>query len=327
MRVQLRMDTSEADAIIAILDARAANRQPSQSDWEQLFSSKPYQALKHREESFHNAFNDDDFKQFVLSATLAAQRESLERTLREWNHSDIDDEARRLLAYLPSSSVIQADVFPVIKPQKNSFVFHVGSVSAIFLNLDPGESAEHFLNTVTHELHHIGLDSFSKQYEERISALPEGPQKAAEWLGSFGEGFAMLAAAGGPDVHPLATDKPEDRERWDHDMANFNSDLRAVDQFLLDVAEGKLNGDAAIERGESFYGARGPWYTVGYKVAVIVENNFGREELIRCMEDPRRLLAMYNKAAARSNSQSAAHLELWSSELLDAVRVPGARVP
>jgi hypothetical protein len=220
-----------------------------------------------------------------------------------------------LLAYLPTSATIDAEIFPVIKPQRNSFVFHSGADAAIFLNLDPTESAAHFQNKVLHELHHIGLDSSANEYERRVAALPDGPSRAARWMESFGEGIAMLAAAGGPNVHPLASGTPQDRERWDRDMTQFNSDLRTIDRFLLDVAQGKLKGDAIVARGQSFYGTQGPWYTVGYKMAVTIENTFGREELIRCMEDPRRLLAMLNKAAANNG-------ELWSPELLSFVDAP-----
>jgi hypothetical protein len=321
-RVRLKLDTSEADAAIAILKARAANRDPSAADWQRLFSSRPYQVLKRREESVNNSFTDDDFKRFLSSPALIDQREALQATLEEWSHVDLAAAAERLLGYLPLSAVIESEIFPVIKPQKNSFVFHPDAGAVVFLSLDSAESAAHFQNKVVHELHHIGLDSFENQYEQRIAALPDGPQRAARWMGSFGEGLAMLAAAGGPDVHPLAAGTPAERERWDRDMARFNSDLRAIDQFLLDTAQGRLKGDAVIERGQSFYGTQGPWYTVGYKMAVTVENKFGRDELIRCMEDPRRLLAMFNKAAASNNGGADVHLELWSPALLSAVKAP-----
>jgi hypothetical protein len=48
------------------------------------------------------------------------------------------------------------------------------------------------------------------------------------WIGGFGEGFAMLAAAGGPDVHPHAVSASDERARWDKDVANFNDDLKNV---------------------------------------------------------------------------------------------------
>jgi hypothetical protein len=60
-----------------------------------------------------------------------------------------------------------------------------------------------------------------------------------------------------------------------------------------------------------FYGVQGPWYTVGWKMAVTVERRFGRAALIECLRDPRRLLARYNAAAGDS-------LARWSPALLAA---------
>jgi hypothetical protein len=52
--------------------------------------------------------------------------------------------------------------------------------------------------------------------------LQKNARTVSAWLGAFGEGFAVLAAAGGPAVHPHATGTAEDRARWDEDVANFN---------------------------------------------------------------------------------------------------------
>ena len=67
-------------------------------------------------------------------------------------------------------------------------------------------------------------------------------------MGAFGEGIAMLAAAGGPDIHPHAAGKAEDRERWDRDVARFPEDLRKLDAFFRDVLSGKLSEDEAARK-------------------------------------------------------------------------------
>jgi hypothetical protein len=126
--------------------------------------------------------------------------------------------------------------------------------------------------------------------------------------------MAMLAAAGGPDVHPHAASPVEDRERWDRDVARFDEDLRKVERFLLDVATGKLDEKAARETGFSFFGVQGPWYTVGWRMAATIEKTFGRERLIECMRDGRKLLPTYNEAAARHD-----RMAVWSRELLSAI--------
>lgn len=260
---------------------------------------------------------DGTFKQFALSDALSAPASELRSTLEHWKQVDLQTVAERVLQYLPPSAVIHAKVFPVIKPNSNSFVWEPSTNPAIFLYLDPDVIAAKFTNTVAHELHHIGLASAQAEYEKRIASLPERARAAAEWAGAFGEGLAMLAAAGGPEVDPHAASTKEEHARWDHDMANFNSDLPAVNAFFLDILIGKFANQSAVEeKGSSFFGAQGPWYTVGYKMAVIVEKRYGRDALIQTMLDPRRLLVLYNQAAAEKNAASKEKLPPWSEEVI-----------
>lgn len=139
------------------------------------------------------------------------------------------------------------------------------------------------------------------------------------WLGAFGEGFAVLAAAGGPDVHPHAASPAEERARWDADMANFNGDLKKVERFFLDTLESRLAGDDVAKTARTFYGEQGPWYTVGWRMAVLIEKTYGRPRLIECMCDVRKLLPTYNRAAAKLNRRSAGKLALWSDSLVQRV--------
>jgi hypothetical protein len=225
--------------------------------------------------------------------------------------------AERVLQYLPDEATIRAKVFPVIKPRPNTFVFEPATDPAIFLYLDPKESPAKFENTVAHELHHIGLGSLGPVYDNKIAKLPERPHQAAEWMGAFGEGLAMLAAAGGPDVDPHAASSAEERARWQHDLANFDSDLELVNAFFADTLSGRLpNKEAVNEKAYSFFGVQGPWYTVGYRMAVIVEKRFGRRRLIDTMLDPRQLLVLYNQAARDLNAANKERRPLWSEDML-----------
>ena len=70
---------------------------------------------------------------------------------------------------------------------------------------------------------------------------------------------------------------------------------------------------------DTFFGYRGPWYTVGYRMGQLVEKRYGRAVLIECMADPRLLLAKYNEAAAEINESGKEKLTLWSPEVLRAV--------
>jgi hypothetical protein len=322
-RIKLILDTDEAKAVLAILDKLNAKEKISDADWDRLFLTEPYIRLKKREASFHRDFTDEDFKAFVHSPELSAKRDALRHTLEGWEKKDLRASAERVLTYLPAQATIRAKVYPVIKPKTNSFVFEPETDPAIFLYLDPVESAAEFENTVAHELHHIGFSSVRSGFDEKLHALPVNVQPAVEWMGAFGEGFAMLAAAGSPDVHPHAVSPPQDRARWDRDMANFNQDLATLQQFFLDIVNEKFKTKEEInEKAASFFGEQGPWYTVGYKMATIVEKRYGRATLIECMIDPRELLARYNVAAAEVNQHGSEKLALWSPKLLSKIGAP-----
>jgi len=327
-RIQLTLDSRESDQVLAILALRRDNKPIEEAQWQKLFTTEPYQRLKQREKSIGQRFNDptiafsdDDFKKFVLSDDLLKRALQLQETLENWKKADMHELAERDLQYLPTSAVIRAKVYPVIKPGMNSFVWEAASNPAIFLYLDPEVSRAKFENTVAHELHHIGLASVESGYDKKVAALPERARAVAEEMGAFGEGFAMLAAAGGPDVDPHAASSAKEHARWDHDMANFNTDLQSLNAFFFDVLNGKFpNQDAIDEKAGSFFGRQGPWYTVGYKMAIMVEKRFGRAALIETMLDPRHLLALYNQVAAEQNISGKEHLPLWSPELLREVR-------
>jgi hypothetical protein len=324
-RIRLEINPSEAKAVLAILNAGIEGKTVGEQAWRQLFESEPYVRLKKREASLHRDFTDQDFRKFVVSDELAGRAAELESALERWVRADLAAAARRVLAYLPSNAVIRAKVYPVIKPQTNSFVFEVTTDPAIFLYLDPKVTAAKFENTVAHELHHIGYASVRAEAEASGADTPPGVRAAVEWMGAFGEGFAMLAATGSPDAHPHAASDPEERQRWDRDMANLGRDWKALETFFLDVIEGRLKTKEAIqEKAYSFFGVQGPWYTVGYKMAVVIEKSEGRAALIECMSSPRKLMAMYDRDAAALNSKGAEHLPRWSKRLLARIGVTPA---
>ena len=322
--VDLHVDSSQADAVLALLDQRAAAAAASASDWERLFASEPYLRLEKRELSMGREFSRETFRRFAESEELATRREALARTLETWRGVDLAAIAARILPYLPAEARIRAKVFPVIKPKANSFVFEATSDPAIFLYLDPEQSAETFGNVVAHELHHIGLASLSAAYRERISALPDNARHAASWIGAFGEGLAVLAAAGSPDVHPMRDFPEADRSRWDQDQRDFDQHLAQVDGFLADLVSGGFARPEVADRvAFGFFGYRGPWYTVGWRMSALVEQHFGRPVLLECMADPRQLLVRYNQAAAEANARGGAvPLPLWSEQLLAALADP-----
>jgi hypothetical protein len=320
-RVNVRLITDEADAVLSILDARRRGEPITDSAWGRLFASEGYVRLKKRETAFKLPFDDSVFQSFVLSDSLAHRSDDLAATLARWKTMDMGAASGRALAYLPADAVITAKIYPVIKPKTNSFVFEVRTDPAIFLYLDPTVTGEKFENTVAHELHHIGYGTAcpSKEAAEAIDGLPQSVKNVVDWIGAFGEGLAMLAAAGGPDVHPHAVSPQEERRHWDRDMMDLNADLRKVERFFLDVLDDRLTKEEREETAYSFFDIQGPWYTVGWKMAALIEKTYGRPALIDITCDCRNLLGTYNRAAVQYNRAGGDTLALWPARLVEAL--------
>jgi hypothetical protein len=318
-RVQLKFDTSEADAVLAILDKEAAAQSLTDQDWKRLFTSTPYVRLKKREAAFHREFTDDEFKSFV--GTLLSKRAQLRATLDKWKSAELNAAGRRALHYLPPEARIHASIYPVIKPKTNSFVWDTASDPAIFLYLDPSVSSRQFENTVAHELHHIGLASLDNEYEQAVKALSPNAREVAKWMSALGEGMAMLAAAGSPDSDPVA-DFPESQQQcWAEESKGFDNQLNQINQFFLDIIHDDYrNLEAADHVAYTFFGFRGPWYVVGYRMAVTIEKQFGHQALVESYRDPREFVRLYNQAAAAAHNASAGEkLPLFSAEVISAV--------
>ncbi len=319
--VNVRLVTDESDAVLAVLEKKRAGRSITEDDWRRVFASEGYVRLQKREHSMRRSFEDEDFRKIGLSDDLVARAPALADTLARWKTADLSRSARLALAYLPAGARITAKIYPVIKPRDNSFVFEVNTDPAIFLYLDPSMSRAKFENYVAHEMHHIGYGTAcpTKEVEAEIARLPENVRTVVKYIGAFGEGFAMLAAAGGPDRHPHATSDAKDRARWDRDVANFNDDLRRVERFFEDVLAGRLSAQQIDEQSSAFFGVQGPWYTVGWKMCVVIEKTFGRRALIDAMCDQRKLLAAYNRAAPVYARRHHEQLATWSDSLVNAV--------
>lgn len=318
--VDVRFISDEADAALAILALRREGQSIPDSLWQRVWSSAGYRTLWRREKAMGREFTDSQFRAFLLSDTLAARSTSLARTLQEWKDADVTGAARRAAAYLPAPARLRARLYPLIKPVTNTFVFDVGTDSAaIMLYVDPTVTREVLESTLGHELHHIGYAALCAASAD--TTLPEPQQTAVGWLGAFGEGVAVLASAGSPDVHPHAASDSAERAQWERDYANIGSDLRRVEGFLLDILAGRESDPARIrQRAMSFFGpVQGPWYTVGYAMASTVERSYGRDVLVGSLCDWRQLLRRYNEAAAEHNATvpPASHLPLWSAELLE----------
>jgi hypothetical protein len=312
----------QADAAIAILETRARGEVPGPETWARLRATEGYRRLLRREAAMGRTITDSAFQAFLSSDTLPARLPELSRTLEDWSRADTRSAAARALAYLPEGIRLRATIYPVIKPRPNSFVFDTGTDSAaIFLFLDPTVRRAKLENTIAHELHHVGYAGgcpAEPRSPAALGARSAAAREARRWIGAFGEGIAMLAAAGGPDAHPHAESDSAERARWDRDYANVAKDLRSIESFLLDVVGGRLtHPDSIRARAMGFFGdAQGAWYTVGYLMASTIEQVSGRAALLTVICDPLRLMRHYNDVAEVSRRP----LPLWSGRLFNRLR-------
>ena len=308
-RVALRIDPEEANAVLAV------SASPTDDGWRRLFASEGFRRLVVREHAMRRTLDESEMRAFVTSADLASRRASLADAVAAWSRVDLDAIATRVFAYLPADAKLVATIYPVIKPKPNSFVNFDDQGAAIFVSVDPTRSADDFDNTIAHELHHIGFSSIKDAPCAAAPAICE----ARKWTGAFGEGFAMLAAAGGSEIHPHKFSPPEDRARWDHDVANFDADLATVQAFFADVVSGKLDSAAAAEAARGFYGVQGPWYTVGWVMATSIERCFGRPTLIAAMRSSWTVLGLWNKTRVTCPTKTGSATATWDPALVRAI--------
>jgi hypothetical protein len=296
--------TDEPEAVLAILDKRAAGAEITDADWKRVFESEGYVRLKAREHSMSRAFEDETFRTFVLSDELLAKRTTLRRVLEDWKRADLSRAQSRALAYLPSGAKMDAKIYPSIKPATNSFVHDLDNDPAIFKYMDD-EPRDRFETVIAHEMHHVGYRAACRAGE--VDAV-------TQWLGAFGEGFAVLAAAGGPDRDAQAHAAADVQAEWKQQLADYEKHFREVEAFLADVANG-LPDDEQRRRASAFYGLQGPWYSVGWKMAVVIEKSLGRDVLIAAMCDRSKLMATYNTASDVWFERTGERLPKWPASL------------
>lgn len=326
--VQVRIVADEAEAALAILSERREAGSVRPESWERLWKSEGFTRLKKRQESFGATEVEKGFQEYLMSDEALARLDALRESVMSLKRLDATAPARRAAVYLPAGTRLRATVYPVIKKSTNTFVFDLPENPAVFLYVDPDRGAADLENTMAHELHHVGMASCPEPPGHEKLSPPK--QRALRYLGAFSEGVATLAAAGGPDVHPHATSAPEAWLIWERDVAGFNSDLPRLESFFREVLAGDLSEEEERRRLFSFINTdevpQGAFYTVGWKIAAVVERARGREALVKTLCDPRALLAAYNEVAASHSRRDGGGLARWSPDFLAAFQ-PAAAIP
>ena len=320
-RPEIKLVADEADAALAILRERKAGGVRPES-WQKLWDSAGYRRLAARDKQIAGQDDQQPLHDYLLSDATLAKLPALEKAVADIKAADFGVPAARTFYYLPAGFALRATLYAVVKPTRNSFIYDLNGDPAFFIAVNPERSAAKLVNTVAHELHHVGLAQCADPSKD--PRLDPRQQRVVDWLSGFGEGEAMLAAAGGPDVHPHASSPASDWLVWERDVADFDTDLPRMQAFFRAILDGTLTDDQQHQQLDAFIESdgvpQGPFYTVGWKMAAIVERIEGHEALVGALCDPRRLLALYNQAVADTHRGDGGNLPTWDASFLAALQ-------
>ncbi len=321
--VHVSVVTDQADAVMRVLEARADGDSVPEEAWQAILASEGYRRVMEREAAIDSqlgidrGYTDDAFRQWIESDTALTDLADRGPALAIWYRVDGGAAGRRALAYLPDTAVLRATVYPIIRKQSNSFVWDLSGDPAIFMYVESGATRAEIEDILAHELHHVGLEGSCSRTSDPDR---ERQQLVDQWLTGFGEGLAVLAAAGSPDGPTHAPSDQEGRAAWKEGMERLEPDMRRLESFFLDIASGSVQGQEMQRRGMAFVNApdapQGAFYTVGWHMAATVERLLGRDTLLGVVCDPVGLILLYNRAAGEAGS-SEPSAPLWSEEFIE----------
>jgi hypothetical protein len=315
--VRLRVLTAEARDALGIIATRDSARRARQ--WHELVATEEYRRLKQRDSAFGRLPTDSSFYAWLTSDSLATRAPELQRTFTQWVSADIAEAVARMAAYLPPGTPVRAALYFLIKPRANTFVYNTDNSPAIFVAVDPSVNRAQFENEIAHELHHMGYAAACRTPGDTASPKT-ARDTAVMWMSAFGEGWAMLAAAGGPNVNPHWESDSADRARWDSDYAHVGDGMAQLTTFFTSMLDRRLsNPDSVQAHAMAFFGVQGPWYTVRYLMTRTVEVTYGRARLLSTLCDPAKLVLTYQEAARAADAHGG-HLPLWPQSLLASLR-------
>ncbi len=303
-----------------ILEKQNKNKSIVKNDWKNLYSSKGYKWLVKRENDMGNEFSKNEFKSFLLDENQINKYENYMKSWELLKNIELDQLLAKTKKYLPEKAKIDTKIIPVIKPKNNSFVHEIKNKLVLFIYLEPGISSAKLENKLIHELHHIGFDDIYTP--EKYNYLSQRSQKIIEWTNAFGEGFAMLAAAGGPNNHPNKFEE-KSKQKWDSNIKRFNKDFELIEEFFDRILKDDFSSEKELyERGYELMvnnGGQGSWYTVGWKIAVVIEKILGKEVLLDCMLELTKLYPRYNEAVKNYNEKFNENLKSWSDKIINSL--------
>lgn len=314
--VAVDTEFDEAIAVLELFDALNEGREPTADEWNALWNSVAYRRLIEREKTFglDEAF-PGKLEAWIRNPQNYSRADDFRRALDTLDGINAQSAGERAGAYLPAGTTLRATYYAVIKHTPNSFVFDLSGDPAIFLTVDPDRPAQYVESTLTHELHHVGMEQCP--HVPDYDALDSQQQWTINVLAMFGEGLAMLATAGDPDTHPHFFAPAAEWMTWERDVMNVSAELRRTEAFFVDALSGETSEDQLLETLFTFFNTadvpQGGAYTLGWKMTAVIERRYGRAALVERVCDFRKVLELYNQAAGEAG------LPLWSPDFLAAL--------
>ncbi|MBK7106401.1 MAG: hypothetical protein IPH62_14065 [Ignavibacteriae bacterium] len=296
--------------IIATLES---NKEPSNSEWNDLFKTPGYKILTSGE--FSKQFFIENFKLVFMPSKKSQLNEALKsgRNLNHLNHyikvkdnkklideqltklkrNNISNEAvKKTLQFLPQSNV---DQYPPV-----SFViFESNGRGSSPIVVDLAASMEwDLLNFLSHEFHHWYRN---RQLQYDIYKIDENDEDLINAL-------AKIEAEGIADM--------VDKKEWFTKSSNAISSyarqyiddvgktpyiIKKIDALLLELSKSKINSKQIGKRVLQSLPQQG--HTTGYFMASLILEKIGKNELVKCVGNPFGFIKLYNLAAIKSNGR------------------------
>jgi len=99
-----------------------------------------------------------------------------------------------------------------------------------------------------------------------------------------------------------------------------------MEAFFSAVLDGKVPEDERRKGLFAFIATpdvpQGAAYTLGWKMASLIERMAGQERLVEIICDPRDIMREYNRLAATTQADGINNLPLWSGTFLDRLYPP-----
>lgn len=209
------------------------------------------------------------------------------------------------LKNLPPGTSLKVDFHFVLFGASTAFA--VGNENGfdflqISLKEDGSPDIEHLVLVMAHELHHTGFSSLADIHMKDVKnkkRLTIVGILTAEGMPTYlidrpFEKLNQYKNSKNPTYRQVAKD-------WEKHSARLDELYKAAERDIRLGIEGKIDRKKLMERWLS--GAKGAAYVLGCHMLSVIDKHLGREAVLELAKDYRRLLTVYNKAAALVNQK------------------------